>query len=179
MRIVAIRRLGNCSKVPLQKFSRVGSVLQSESDIRNVLNAPSWTVKELIQDNQQAMEEIHVDSGTIRKMLKLSGLETNVTPEQEKKLVQALKSQMVFIQHLYRDNDTDRKDKEENNDSHFRLIASDHKPGEPLTLKSLMEQIKELPQQVDPEKGETEGSFSLQDLDPKHKSFVTILSNRG
>lgn len=161
-----------------QTLSKIGSTLKTKEDIRNALNLPVWSLKELISSNEKDMKSVEVSAKTINKVLKLSAFDTNITAEQEKSLVSALSAQMVFIKHLY-ENDEKSDSVVEENDTHFRLIASDHNPGEPLTLKQLLAQIEELPEKVDPAKGETQGSFNVANMNPRNRPFATIRSKQG
>lgn len=162
------------SVVSIRQTKRFISTLQTKQEIENFVNNSTWSVKELIQQNDELMKDIQIDSKTIRKMLKLSGLRLlDLTQEREQELISSLKSQMVFINHLYK-NEGERKERYSSNDSIFRLIASDHIPEEPLSLDKLLKQIEDLPNTIDPEKGEIEGSFAIKDINPRNDKFFTI-----
>ncbi|ODV82388.1 uncharacterized protein CANTADRAFT_38264, partial [Suhomyces tanzawaensis NRRL Y-17324] len=115
--------------------------------IQSLFKAPTWSVQELLHAPQS---DVSIDKGSVRKILKLSGLKTDITEQEEERLAEALSTQMTFIKHLYEGSDA--KERESSNDSIFRLLPSDHAHGKEVTLTSLLEEIKNL--RADPEKGE-------------------------
>jgi len=167
------------SKLCLRTFAvstrlrNVGPVLQNTADITKLLNDSTWAVKDLIRQTQRDGENIEIDSLTAKKILKLSGFKTDISKLEEEAVISALMSQMVFIKHLYED-DSAVHHKEKSNDSHFRLMASDHIPQEPLTLLKLLESIETL--KVDTEKGETPESFEIKQLNERHGTHFVISS---
>lgn len=82
-----------------------------------------------------------VDSKIVRKMLRLSGLESDISPETEQKWIKALNTQIGFINQLQ------GQDKEHISQNLkpevFRLIASDHQPSKPLGLTELLHQVEQ------------------------------------
>ncbi|RLV90427.1 Glutamyl-tRNA [Spathaspora sp. JA1] len=165
-------------RLSIRRYSTNKSTyLTSKEQIDQFLSKPTWSVKQLMKPNQDSINQITIDSNVIRKMLTLSGLKSDITSETEQQLINALKLQMIFIGHLYNDNEMNQE-KESSNDSIFRLIASDHKPDTPVTLESLLHQIKNLPQQVNPEKGETEG-FPISEINPRNDTFFTIKTKKS
>lgn len=149
-----------------------GPVLQNSGDISKLLNSSTWAVKDLIRQTQKDGEKFEIDSLTIRKILRLSGLKTEISKKDEETIISALKSQMVFIKHLYEDDSFHQQEK--SNDTHFRLMASDHIPPQPLTLLKLLESIEDL--KVDPEKGEPSESFDISQLNQRHNTHFVISS---
>lgn len=157
-----------------KRFVHVGSKL-TKQEVASLLNKPTWKAKDLIKNTKLDALAIKVDTAIIRKMLRLSGLKSDITVEEEEVLVKSLKAQMAFIKHLYK-NDTEGFDQQyENNESYFRLVAEDHVEQPPLTLQALKNQIARLPQEVDAEKGETSG-FDINKLHPRHKTYFSIRS---
>ncbi|CAI5759024.1 unnamed protein product [Candida verbasci] len=132
-------------KRSLHKSTRLLRQIKTKEDIDKLLNNPTWSVKELSSSKQNSNSEI--THKTVAKMIKLSGFNDEVTPE----LTKSLNLQMNFIEKLY-DGEEEEVHKHSNNDSIFRLIASDHIPDKPLTLKQLQEEIKNL--KPSKEKGE-------------------------
>lgn len=84
---------------------------------------------------------------------------------------------MVFIKYLYEGDEEEFQKVEESNDDVFRLIASDHRHITPITLKSLMASIKNLDNEVDPQKGETESTLDISKLNGANPTYFTIKSN--
>ncbi|KAM9895350.1 hypothetical protein OXX80_012114 [Metschnikowia pulcherrima] len=83
-----------------------------------------------------------VDSKVVRKMLKLSGLDSDISAETEQKWIKALNTQIGFINQLSASND-ESHGTESATAEVFRLIASDHQPSKSLGLKELMQQVEE------------------------------------
>ncbi|EGW32785.1 uncharacterized protein SPAPADRAFT_135685 [Spathaspora passalidarum NRRL Y-27907] len=155
--------------VILRRFN--SSYLNTKQQIDKFLSQPTWSVKQLMKPNQDSINKITIDSNVIRKMLALSGLKSDITPEREQELINALKSQMTFIGHLYNENEMNQET-ESSNDSIFRLIATDHKANPPLTLDTLLEQIEKLPSEVNSEKGEH--GFDITEINSRNDHFFTI-----
>ncbi|KAI5964355.1 GTF1 [Candida pseudojiufengensis] len=115
----------------------------------------------------------------IKKIIKLSGFNYPKNEELLQKLSKSLEIQKIFIKHLY-DNSinnskeqTNKKDdsfKEDKNFTkrdkklqelyQFRLISSDHLIPKPLKLNELLNQIRNLPNEINDEKGEKGFNFS-------------------
>lgn len=138
------RRLG--STTALYKGS-VFPKLLSSAEISELVHKSTWSVQDVIPKNTEA----EVDPKVVKKMLKMSGFDTNISAEEERKWTRALQTQIGFINHLYESNEiTDKKT--ENSAEMFRLIASDHNPPEPLTLDALLQEVENL--RASNEKGE-------------------------
>lgn len=85
-------------------------------------------------------------------MLKLSGLDTNISEAEEQQWIDALNTQIAFLNHL--DDNAATSGPSANGSEVFRLLASDHHPPEPLTLEMLKKQVESVNEAVDPAKGE-------------------------
>lgn len=85
-------------------------------------------------------------------MLKLSGLNTDISEHEESQWIKALNTQVAFIDHLVEDESEHKP--QANGSEIFRLIASDHNPPKPLTLKKLLEDVANVESEIDPKKGE-------------------------
>lgn len=116
----------------------------TKPEIRNLLNNSTWASGDLLKKSAGSS----VDLTLLRRMLKLSGLSTDILKEQEEDYLQSLRAQVNLFENLY---DGTKVEALENN-SHFRLIASDHVPEKPLTLTMLKKKIAEL--RANDEKGE-------------------------
>ncbi|GEQ70606.1 hypothetical protein JCM33374_g4284 [Metschnikowia sp. JCM 33374] len=92
-----------------------------------------------------------VDSKIVRKMLRLSGLESDISPETEHKWINALNTQIGFINKLQSSEQGD-KVAQKTNAQVFRLIASDHQPDKAIGLEQLMNQVGENHQTIGEEK---------------------------
>lgn len=125
----------------IRRYS-VGPVIKDVAQLKQLMATPTWSVAELIDVQQDSNEEI--DSQTIDKVIKLAALNTHLLSESQKQVISdGLNAHMAFAKHLY-DASAEVSTKEESNDFHFRLLESDHKPTEPLTLKTLRKQIEAL-----------------------------------
>ncbi|OBA23631.1 hypothetical protein METBIDRAFT_38133 [Metschnikowia bicuspidata var. bicuspidata NRRL YB-4993] len=110
--------------------------LQNVSELVGFLNKSNENVHDLVPGPTSV-----VDSKIVRKMLRLSGLESDISAETEQKWIQALNTQIGFINHLQPSGS--HADTSENmNGAIFRLISSDHQPSEALGLEQLMEQVR-------------------------------------
>jgi hypothetical protein len=145
-------------------------VLRDSDAIRAALNQPSWSLHDLLEKAKVKFNKTEVSNEKVLRVLKMSGFKTDIPSEKVELIKNALKLQMLLVGHLYNENAV--IDEEESNDSIFRLIASDHDYQKPITLKLLLRDIEDLPNQVDSEKGEL--GFKINDLDPKNKTFFTV-----
>lgn len=150
----------------------LGRVLKSLDEISSCINHSTWNVKDLIKADDE-MQEVQIEPKVLKDTLKLSGLSTSIDSKTEKKLIDSLKMQMLFIRHLY-----DRGEKgfdvhETNNNDIFRLIASDHR-NDVVDLSSLTEEIEKLEEDVDQSKGETDGSLEEYVHKRENDSFFSI-----
>lgn len=154
MRLVSLI-VYKCLVRSLVRFSssattRVGPILQSRSEIIGLLLKPTWSLSKATHLDV----ECEIDSKVLYKVLALSGLSSDITEGQEKRMLDALRIQMSFILALYKDGDTHATTNTDAADSHFRLLACDHVPDAPHTLESLLKDIEGIALQRDPEKGE-------------------------
>lgn len=140
-------------------LARIGPPLKNRKEIDDFLNNRLWSLHELLEtpgkDSQIAPE-------IVDKMRKLSGLGTIANEDEREKLTKVLDTQMRFIEHLYSETDHGKlaaTKPQKSNDNVFRLIADDFRPSEPLGLSDILQQIENLPNEVDPEKGEISGSL--------------------
>lgn len=155
-------------------FQRPGTVwLKNEQDVRKVLSNPTWSINELLETDGN---DVEITPSTVSKIIKLSGLNSNLSEKDRSALLKALKQQMVFIRHLYDENEEDIKDKD-SNEKVFRLIESDHNPPKGLTLQKLLKDIEGLPKEVDVLKGETE--FDIRKLHPTSESPYFTIKCKG
>lgn len=88
---------------------------------------------------------------TCKNMLKISGLKSEISDEDMARWVKALNRHVAFINHV---NDSANEIEDESETSVFRLLASDHQPPQPLTLKELLRQVEEVEKHVSDERGE-------------------------
>lgn len=120
------------------------------AELKQLMATPTWSVADLIQTHKETNDKI--DDETVNKIMKLAALNTHLLSESEKKVISdGLNAHMAFAKHLY-DESVEVVEKEDSNDFHFRLLESDHKQSEPLTLSALKAQIEAL--KPDFEKGE-------------------------
>lgn len=127
----------------------------SKLAIRDLLNKPTWSITSLLH-NPAGIEAPKIDEAVVKKMLRISGLESTISKEETTKIKKALETQMVFINHLY-DDDKVANNNSTNND-HFRLLPGDHRQQEPLSLQQIEQSISAL--EPSAEKGET-GNFTI------------------
>ncbi|CCE86193.1 Piso0_005849 [Millerozyma farinosa CBS 7064] len=153
--------------------TKVGQTLASEKDLKSYLEKSMWKVADLVSHKQSDLDKIKIDDKVIEKTLKCSGLEASQSdPNGKKKLISSLKAQMCFVQHLYEDSEPSKMKDENKNNTIFRLIASDHKPQDPLTLEKLMSDIEKLQYSVNASKGEEENSINIETLNGKASYFT-------
>lgn len=145
--------------------------LENEADIRKALNNPTWSVNELLEE-----EDYEISPSTINKIMKLSGLNSSLTEENKTVLSKALQHQMVIIRRLYDEDEKEIKAPHSGNEKVFRLIESDHNPTDALTLKKLLHDIEKLPESVDVAKGEKD--FDIRKLHPKSDSRYFIIKSK-
>lgn len=158
--------------------STVGPVIENKEQIDKFLSKSAWNLNEMINVAQSEMNQLNIDSKTIYKMIGLSGFSKNITPEREQVLINALKAQVLFMKALY-DGDIREFDKKDvSNDISFRLIPSDHIKADPVTLESLMADIRNLENEVDPAKGETDSSVDIRKLNNGDSNYFIIKSNK-
>ncbi|SGZ58636.1 CIC11C00000005320 [Sungouiella intermedia] len=143
-------------KLPIRNFASStrywkGTIFpkfSSHDELAAFLRKPTWRVRDVIPVTSNNST---VDARVVRKMLKLSGLNTDITKEQEDQWIVALNKQVAFINHL---DDSCQTEPGSNGSEVFRLIASDHNPPEPLTLKKLLQEVEKVDQEMDVTKGE-------------------------
>ncbi|CCE87301.1 Piso0_005849 [Millerozyma farinosa CBS 7064] len=153
--------------------TKVGRTLASEKDLKSYLEKSTWKVADLVTHKQSDLNKINIDDNVIEKTLKCSGLEaSSADPNSKQKLISSLKAQMCFVQHLYEDSEPSRSKDENKNNTIFRLIASDHKPEDPLTLEKLISDIEKLQSSVNASKGEEENSIDIETLNGKASYFT-------
>lgn len=157
--------------------AKLGPILENKSQIKELVNRSEWNILDIIKFSEDEVRKIRIDSKVITKVLKASGLRNNLSDEQKQGLIRNLKLQMVFIKYLYEGDEEEFQKVEESNDDVFRLIASDHRHITPITLKSLMASIKNLDNEVDPQKGETESTLDISKLNGANPTYFTIKSN--
>lgn len=166
--------LKNATKTAIRCYSTEFKVLKDSQEIRAALSQPSWSLRDLLEQAKVKFDKTEVSDEKVLKTLALSGFRTNIPPEKFNLIKDALKQQMVLVNHIYNENHVICP--ESSNDSVFRLIASDHQHQKPLSLKQLLAQIDDLPNQIDPEKGEN--GFNINDLDPKNKTYFKVRLNK-
>lgn len=157
----------------LRYSTKVGQTLTSEKDLKSYLGKSTWKVAGLVTHKQSDLDKINIDDKVIEKTLKCSGLEAvQLDPESKQKLILSLKAQMCFVQHLYEDSEPPKMKDANKNNTIFRLIASDHKPENPLTLEKLMSDIDKLQASAKALKGEEENSFDIETINGKASYFT-------
>lgn len=92
-----------------------------------------------------------IDARVVRKMLKLSGLNTDISKEEEDRWIAALNAQVALINHL--DDNYQAEPRAEGSEV-FRLLVSDHIPPPPITYEKLLEEVENVNREVDAAKGE-------------------------
>lgn len=133
----------------LRRYSATSRLTKEE--VEALLKSTHWSIESLTASNQPGTDAIKPK--TLSKLLKLSGFQDSISKKREQTLIGSLKTQMGFINHLY-DNPSDTADQTDEPLHSFRLLVSDHQPGNPLTLNDIKEQIKN--QVPDSAKGETQ-----------------------
>ncbi|CAH2353008.1 glutamyl-tRNA(Gln) amidotransferase subunit F, mitochondrial [[Candida] railenensis] len=133
----------------LRRYSTTSRLTKEE--VKALLKSTHWSIESLTASNQTGTDAIKPK--TLSKMLKLSGFQESVSKEREQVLINSLRTQMGFINHLY-DNQSDALAQTDEPLHSFRLLVSDHQPGSPLTLNDIKDQIKN--QVPDSTKGETQ-----------------------
>lgn len=103
------------------------------------MRTPTGNVHDLVPAPAQ-----HATPALLRKMLRLSGLSTDITKTQETAWLKALDAQIGFLDQLK------CSDSKPANGAVFRLLPADHNPPPPLDLKALMAQV-EATQEAGPE----------------------------
>lgn len=155
-------------------MSSIGKIVKNNEELKDLLKTPSWRLLDLIEETNDSNIP-QVNRKTLTRILKLSGLDTNISEEREKSLLQSLNLQMRFIKNLYEDTDA-YNPKEESNEYTFRLLESDHKEAEPLTLEKLLGEIESLSGKVDKEKGEVPEGFKIGQLSTESRdSGATVI----
>ncbi|CUM68191.1 uncharacterized protein PRCAT00005910001 [Priceomyces carsonii] len=157
-------------EVRLRRFKSgtIGKVLNSKKEIAEVLNNSTFNLQEVFSNNNN---DVKIDTKILNKVLKHSGLKT-FNKEEELDYIRALESQLKFIKFLY-DDDKEFDRKENSNESVFRLLHSDHQPTL-CSLELVLADIRELHKQRDDEKGETDFTFSINQLNKNHKNYFII-----
>lgn len=122
----------------------------SKEELSEFLRKPTWQVHDVIPDPS---EDSNIDARVVTKMLKLSGLDTNITEKEQKQWIQALNTQVAFINHLSEGNNP--TEPAANGSEIFRLLASDHHPPQPWTLEKLTKEVENIVSHVDESKGES------------------------
>ncbi|CCH43173.1 hypothetical protein BN7_2720 [Wickerhamomyces ciferrii] len=120
----------------------IGQPFKSQQELSNYLSNPqsNWSIQELLSNAGPEIISKRADGitrKTVDKMLKLSGLQAN--PEEYDELIQILKSQVMFIDHLH---------------AVPELEVKAGQVGKPLGLNEIYEQIEQLEGSED--KGELE-----------------------
>lgn len=123
-------------------FTRYNGVIERElksSDaILKFLRTPTGCVHDVIP---KLNSDSIVDEAVVKKMLLLSGLEAELSPEHTQKWIEALNTQLGFINHL-RDLDPSQNETEKTTLEVFRLLETDHHPQKKLTLTDLERAIE-------------------------------------
>lgn len=156
----------------------LGPILESKLQIKDLVNRSEWNILDIIKFSEAEVRKIKIDSRVITKVLKASGLKDNLTDDEKASLIRGLKLQMIFIKYLYEGDEEEFNKTEESNDDVFRLILSDHKSPNPITLKSLLSSIENLESEVDAEKGEIESSLDISKLNGDNPRYFTVKSNK-
>lgn len=146
------KRLLSTSRPSLK--GKIQPALNTPAELAEFLASPTWSVHDVVPEAQST----NIDARVVRKMLKLSGLSTDISPEEEQKWIDALNTQVGFINHL-REGENGLEPTE-NGAEMFRLLASDYAPAEPLTLETLRAQVDAVEKDVDAEKGELGFDFA-------------------
>lgn len=144
-----MRRLFSTST--LVRAGKILRQLKTSEEVADFLHKSTWSVHDVLPKANTNT----VDSRVVRKMLKLSGLSSDISLEEEQRWVDALNTHIGFINHLRSDGNAKVE-----NAKVFRLLASDFSPPEPLTLANLLEQVEQMGKEVDPEKGEDGFDFA-------------------
>lgn len=120
----------------------------SREELASFLRKPTWRVHDVIPDSTTNST---IDARVVRKMLKLSGLNTDISKEQEDQWISALNAQVTLINHL---DDNCQAEPHAEGSEVFRLLASDHIPPPPITYEKLLEEVENVTREVDAAKGE-------------------------
>lgn len=117
--------------------------------VESLLASTKWSIESVIKNKN--VDNIQIDRKVLEKLLRLLGLEDNMSQDREEELLRSLKVQMAFTDHLY-DGVKDDTASDANLAHTYRLLYSDHNPVRPQSLRDLKAQISKL--RSDPEKGE-------------------------
>ncbi|ODQ81278.1 hypothetical protein BABINDRAFT_160648 [Babjeviella inositovora NRRL Y-12698] len=77
--------------------ARVGPALNSAEDIRQLLATPSWSSAEFLKRTK----DTKVTQPLLHKLLKLSGLSSQISAQESELLLLALENQINFLDHLH------------------------------------------------------------------------------
>lgn len=123
--------------------------LQNKAQLKQLLSSLPWKIDSIIP---KALETDNaIDARVVRKMLHISGLQTDISKEAEQTWFDALQRHVAFINHVH---DLDDSSLSDRNDSVFRLLESDHHPPKPLTLSELEKKMEIAQNEISEEKGE-------------------------
>lgn len=120
----------------------------SREELASFLRKPTWRVHDVIPDSTTNST---IDARVVYKILKLSGLSTEISKEQEEKWIAALNTQVALINHI---DDNHHFEPGARTFEVFRLLASDHHPPPPLTYEKLLKEVKNVEKEADAAKGE-------------------------
>lgn len=123
--------------------------LENKAQLKHLLSSLTWKIDSIIPKTLDA--DSSIDARVVRKMLHISGLETDISKEAEQKWFDALQRHVAFINHVHDLDDSALSDK---NDTVFRLLESDHHPPKPLTLRELQKGAEIAEHERSEEKGE-------------------------
>lgn len=133
--------------------------LKSLDAILKFLRTPTGCVHDVIP---KLNSDSIVDETVVKKMLLLSGLESELSQEHTQKWIEALNTQLGFINHL-RDLDLTQNDTTENAAEVFRLLETDHHAQKKLSVTDLEKDI---------EKFNMEASDEISKSDFDAKKFI-------
>lgn len=136
----------------------------TKKELKQLLTNPTWSLSILLK-NPAGFGKPKIDVPVVKKMLRISGLDSDISKTKMTSIKKALETQIIFINHLYDRNDSDNH--KSSNNEHFRLLPGDHRKTEPLSLKRIEKEVSQLKASSD--KGET--GFSIRDMQ-EGKFFV-------
>lgn len=119
--------------------------LITPDSLLNFLRTPTGSARDFIPKSSTSTI---VDEAVVKKMLTLSGLDTEFSLESAQKWINVLTTQTSFIDHL-RDTDQLQDDNKEKTLDVFRLLQSDHSPERELNLADLEEKVKRHKEEAD------------------------------